>query len=183
MLTITVPPVELWNEETELFSTLKAETIQLEHSLISISKWESKWKKPFLDSDKDRSAEQTLDYIRCMTVTPHVNPTVYSRLSKDDLKTILDYINDPMTATWFQNDNKQKGKNNSEKVTSELIYYWMVTLQIPFECQKWHLNRLLTLIQVCNVKNSKPEKLSKKEFASKRAALNAARRKHLSSRG
>lgn len=179
MLRITVPAIELFNEETQEFITKKAQTLQLEHSLLSLSKWESKWHKAFLSKD-DKTTEETVDYIRCMTLTQNVDPEVYSRLSSKNIEEINAYISNPMTATYIP---KHKSGINRETVTSELIYYWMVALNIPFECQKWHLNRLLTLIEVCNVKSQPPKKMSKREIASRNAALNAARRKKLNTSG
>lgn len=180
MLTITVPGGELYDEANELFIEVKPQTLQLEHSLISLSKWESKWHKPFL-SKFDKSAEETLDYVRCMTVTPGVDPMVYARLTNENIATINEYIDNPMTATTFS--NTQKGGSSGEQVTSEVIYYWMIALTIPFECEKWHLNRLLTLIRVCDAKNKPPKKMSKREIMSRNAALNAARRKKLGTKG
>lgn len=180
MLVITVPAVEMFNEETQEFFMLKEQTLQLEHSLVSLSKWESKWCKPFLTKD-NKTLEETLDYIKCMTITQNVNPEVYSRLSSENIKAINDYIEAPMTATTFYNDN-QKGRGK-ETITSELIYYWMVALNIPMECQRWHLNRLLTLVRVCNVKNNPPKKMSRRELMNRNAALNAARRKQLNTNG
>ena len=179
MLTITIPATEMFNDETQEFFTLKEQTIQLEHSLVSLSKWESKWHKPFLTKDKKTLAE-TIDYIRCMTITQNVNPEVYTRLSKKNIEDIEAYIENPMTATTFNNLNQ---KTSKEIVTSELIYYWMVSLNIPMECQKWHLNRLLTLVRVCNVKNTPPKKMAKNDVISRNAALNAARRKQLGTKG
>lgn len=179
MLTITIPAMELFNDLTQEFIETKAQTIQLEHSLVSISKWESKWNKPFL-ANNDKSIAETLDYIRCMTITQNVNPDVYRRLSRSNIEDINNYIDAPMTATTFS-DNKS-GRSR-EIVTSELIYYWMISLNIPMECQRWHLNRLLTLIRVCNVKNTPPKKMSRREIMNRNAALNAARRKQLNSKG
>lgn len=179
MLTITIPAMELFNDITQEFIETKAQTIQLEHSLVSISKWESKWNKPFL-ANNDKSIAETLDYIRCMTITQNVNPDVYRRLSRSNIEDINNYIDAPMTATTFS-DNKS-GRSR-EIVTSELIYYWMISLNIPMECQRWHLNRLLTLIRVCNVKNTPPKKMSRREITNRNAALNAARRKQLNSKG
>lgn len=179
MLTITIPAMELFNDITQEFIETKAQTIQLEHSLVSISKWESKWNKPFL-ANNDKSIAETLDYIRCMTITQNVNPDVYRCLSRSNIEDINNYIDAPMTATTFS-DNKS-GRSR-EIVTSELIYYWMISLNIPMECQRWHLNRLLTLIRVCNVKNAPPKKMSRREIMNRNAALNAARRKQLNSKG
>lgn len=181
MLIITVPAVEGFNDEKQEFVTLaKEQTLQLEHSLVSLSKWESKWCKVFL-SKEEKTPEETIDYIKCMTITQNVNPDVYNRLSKSNIEEINKYIEAPMTATTFYGDN-QKGRGK-ETVTAELIYYWMIALNIPMECQKWHLNRLLTLIRVCNVKNTPPKKMSRKDIMSRNAALNAARRKQFNSKG
>ncbi len=184
MLSITIPaPMsESWDEEREEFvycTSGKAYELQLEHSLVSISKWESKWCKSFLSSEK--SSEEFLDYIKCMTLTPHVPDDVYDRLTTENVNAISEYVNAPMTATTFSENGPKKPSR--EIITSELIYYWMVALNIPFECQKWHIKRLLTLIRVCEIKNSPPKKQSKREIMSRNAALNAARRKHLNSKG
>ena len=181
-LTVTIQE-EAWDEIKEEFVDAKYQTIQLEHSLVSLSKWESKWHKPFL-SKLEKTAEETEDYIRCMTITQNVNPEIYKCLSPENIRTVNEYIKDPMTATWFSEDkSKTKGKSRGEQITAELIYYWMIALNIPMECQKWHLNKLLTLIRVCNVKNQPPKKMSKKEIMARNAALNAARRKQLNSKG
>lgn len=181
MLTITVPESEEWDEKNQEFVYGKEFTLQLEHSLISLAKWEAKWKQPFL-SNKSMSEEQAIDYVRCMTTTQNVPQDVYRRLTKQNFNEVAEYIDSPMTATWFNHDF-DKGKINNEQVTSELIYYWMIALQIPFECQKWHLNRLLTLIRVCNIKNSPPKKLSKAELARRNSELNAKRRAAMQSKG
>lgn len=181
MLTITVPiSPEGWDEEKQEFVEPKTQTLQLEHSLVSLSKWESKWQKPFY-SKKELSDEETLDYIKCMTLTKNVDPDVYNHLSRENVKTIMDYIGNPMTATTFSKDDKSS--NNREVITSELIYYWMIASNIPFECQKWHLNRLITLIRVCGVKNTPPKKRSKRDIMSRNAALNASRRKQMNTKG
>lgn len=181
MLTITIPATEMFNEETQEFIILKKEqTLQLEHSLVSLSKWEAKWCKAFL-SNKGITLEETIDYIKCMTITQNVDPEVYTRLTQSNIDEINKYIEAPMTATTFYGD-QQKGRGK-ETVTSELIYYWMISLNIPMECQKWHLNRLLTLIRVCNVKNAPPKKMSRREIMSRNAALNAARRKQFGTTG
>lgn len=185
MLTIEVPARELWDEGQEKFIATKACTIVLEHSLVSVSKWEAKWKKEFL-STAEKTEEETLDYIRCMTITQNVDPNIYKYLSQDIIKKVNEYISDPMTATTFsKNDrNKNGGKSYSkQKITSELIYYWMIALEIPMECQRWHLNRLLTLIKVCQIKNDPGKKMSKKDILSSNARINAARRKASHSKG
>lgn len=181
MLQIEIPlSPEGWDEEKEEFVTGKAITLQLEHSLVSLSKWESKWNKPFL-AKGERTLEETLDYIKFMTLTKNVDDSVYKKLTSDNIRQINDYISAPMTATTFYDDKQPKG--SKEIVTAELIYYWMIALNIPFECQKWHLNRLLTLVRVCNVKNAPPKKMSKRDIASRNAQLNAARRKQLNTKG
>jgi len=180
MLQITIPAVELWDERKQEFVITKEQTLQLEHSLVSISKWESKWCKPFL-SKQEKTFEEILDYIKCMTITQNVDPEVYNYLTNKNIEEINEYINAPMTATYFSDE--KNSKPSREQVTAELIYYWMIAFNIPFECQKWHLNRLLTLIKVCNIKNQPPKKRSKKEIMSRNAALNAARRKQLNTKG
>ena len=179
MLQIIVPATEQWDEIKQEFVYTKETTLQLEHSLVSLSKWESKWCKPFL-SKEDMTAEETIDYIRCMTITQNVNPEVYTCLSDENIAQVRDYIQAPMTATFFR---KEKGPPSREIITSELIYYWMITLNIPFECQKWHLNRLLTLIRVCNIKNKPAKRRSQREIMEYNTALNEARRKKLNSKG
>jgi hypothetical protein len=163
-----------------MFIEPKKQVLQLEHSLVSISKWESKWCKPFL-SKNEMTVEETLDYIRCMTLTQNVNPDIYNYITNENIRQVNKYIEAPMTATWFTEE--KNGKPNREQITNELIYYWMVALNIPFECQKWHFNRLLTLIRVCNIKNQPPKKMSKKDILSRNAALNAARKKQLNTKG
>jgi hypothetical protein len=180
MLQITIPARELWDETKNEFIYTKACTLQLEHSLISLSKWESKWCKAFY-SKQEKSYEETIDYIKCMTLTPNVKDDVYLALTRENIKQITDYIEAPMTATYFSQD--KHGGNNREQITAELIYYWMIALTIPFECQKWHLNRLLTLIRVCNIKNQPPKKMSRREILSRNSALNAARRKQMNTKG
>lgn len=180
MLTITVPAVELWDESKQEFIQAKEQTLQLEHSLVSLSKWESKWCKPFL-SKQDKTVEETLDYIRCMTLTQNVKPDVYYRLTDANLAQVRQYINAPMTATTFSEDKPTRASR--EVVTAEVIYHWMIAHNIPPEYQKWHLNRLLTLIRVCNIKNQPPKKMSKRATASRYAQLNAARRQQMNSKG
>lgn len=180
MLHITIPAVEMYDEVRGEFITTKQRELQLEHSLVSISKWESKWCKPFL-SKNGMTDEETLDYIRCMTLTQNVPPDTYNYITEDIVKKISEYINAPMTATWFSDD--KNGRAGRETVTAELIYYWMIALNIPFECQKWHLNKLLTLVKVCNIKNTPPKKMSKRAILSRNSALNASRLKQLNTKG
>ena len=180
MLNITVPATELYDEQNNEFIITKEQPLQLEHSLVSLSKWEAKWHKAFL-TKVEKTEEEMRDYIRCMTITQNVNPDVYKCLSPDNIMQIRNYIDDPMTATYVSDDKPSKG--GRETVTSELIYYWMISLNIPPEYQKWHLNRLITLIKVCNKKNSPPKRRSKKDIASQYASLNAARKKQLNTRG
>lgn len=182
MLRLKIPlSSEGWDEEKQEFVEPKVQILQLEHSLVSLSKWESKWCKPFL-SKNAHTNEETMDYIKCMTVSQNVDPEVYNHLTQANIKEINEYIGAPMTATSFSEDKRSKGRQ--EIVTSELIYYWMISLNIPFDpCQKWHLNRLLTLIRVCNIKNAPPKKMSKRDIMSRNAALNAARRKQFNSKG
>lgn len=180
MLQITIPAVEQWDERKQEFVTTKEQTLQLEHSLVSLSKWESKWCKAFL-TKQEKTFEETLDYIKFMTLTQNVDPEVYKYLTDRNIDEINRYIEAPMTATYFSED--KNGKTSREQITAEIIYYWMISLNIPFECQKWHLNRLLTLIKVCNIKNTPPKKRNKKEIMRRNAALNAARRKRLNTKG
>lgn len=180
MLKIEVPEREAFNPETNEFFTIKGQTLTLEHSLVSLSKWESKWETSFLSASQ-MTREQTIDYIRCMTITPNVDPIVYYCLTEENIRQVYEYIAKPMTATTF---SKREQKTKSRQImTAELIYYAMIAYQVPFECQKWHLNRLLTLLHVCEIKNQPPKKMSKKELASQNRSLNAARRAKLNSRG
>lgn len=185
MLEIHIDAREGWDETNQVFVNTPAITLCLEHSLISISKWESKWHKPFLHSSDNLTKEEIVDYMKCMTISPgHVDDKIFYLMDKKNFEKITDYISDPMTATWFK-EEKNKPRNK-EIITSELIYYWMVALQIPFECQKWHINRLLTLIRVCNAKNEEStskNKMSKRDLMSRNAALNAQRKAKLNSRG
>ena len=181
MLTINVPEQEFYDSRTNKFYTVKAKTLQLEHSLLSISKWEAKWKKPFLSKEK-MTVEQFVDYIRCMCLIPNIESETFRHLGKENYNAISDYINDPMTATWFNDENKPKGRSR-ETITSELVYYWMIALNIPMECQKWHFNRLMTLVRICNIKNAPPKKMKRNEILARNRALNEARRKALNSSG
>jgi len=181
MLEIVIPEQELYDEAKQEFVTIESKTLRLEHSLVSISKWEAKWHKPFLSKD-DKTNEEAIDYIRCMTIGQKVKAEIYNYIPLEVFSKIKGYIDDPMTATWFNEKPVDKKKSN-ETITSELIYYWMIAQNIPMECQKWHLNRLLTLIKVCSIKNKPPSKRKKKDIVSERRALNEARRSKLNSKG
>jgi hypothetical protein len=180
MLTIKVCIPELYDEENNIFLSPRECNITLEHSLISVSKWESKWCKPFL-SKEDKTRDESIDYIKCMTLTQNVDDEFYNYISNDIMSQISKYIEKPMTATIIS--KRQNTSNSGEFITSEIIYYWMTALSIPFECQKWHLNRLLTLIQVCNIKNSAPKKTNRRELLSRNAAINAQRKAALNTKG
>ena len=181
MLQITIPATEYFNEATQEFIYINEQRLNLEHSLISISKWESKWKKPFLGKD-DKTYAESIDYVRCMTLNKDVDPRVYRGIPKSEFERINKYIADTMTATWF-NERNNTNKRNSTIVTSELIYYWMVAFNIPFECEKWHLNRLLTLIRICDIKNQPAKKMKPKDVAARNRALNESRKKKLGTNG
>lgn len=180
MLRITIPKREFFNEETGEFIYMNEQTLQMEHSLISLSKWEAKWNKAFL-SRKEKTLEETLDYFRCMTINKEVDPQIFRCLSSEQVEQINNYIDAPMTATYFAKN--QDTTPSRETVTAELIYYWMISFNIPFECQKWHLNRLIALIKVCQLKSTPPKKMNPKDIARRNAALNAARRKKHHTKG
>lgn len=181
MLQLTIPEQEFFNNDTQEFIHVKAVTIQLEHSLVSVSKWEAKWHKPFLTED-NKTDEELVDYLRCMTITQNVNPYAYYAVSNEQLKKVRAYISDPMTATTFREDkNKPKGKK--QIITSEVIYYQMIALNIPMECQKWHLNRLMTLIRVVAIKNQPEKKMKSGDQIRQYADLNNMRRAAMRSKG
>lgn len=173
MLTITVPGVESFDEEKNEFLTPEDVTLELEHSLFSISKWESKWHLPFL-ATPDKTTEQTLDYVRMMVLTPDFDPTVFSRLTNENMDAVNDYIADPMTATTIR-ELPGQSRGSSEIITAEIVYYWMVSMNIPFECQHWHFNRLIMLVRVCNQKNQPAKKMSRREAAQQQRMLNRQR--------
>jgi hypothetical protein len=181
MLTVLVPlsDEEFFNEETQEFVDGETFELQIEHSLASLSKWESKFEKPFLDA-QDKTYEETMWYIQAMTLTDNVPPEVFLRLSKANLDEIKSYIDAKMTATWFK---AEPTRRQTEIITAEIIYYWMVALNIPFECQHWHLNRLMTLVQVINQKNAPKKKMSTREVAARQRSLNEQRLAKLGTSG
>lgn len=183
MLQIVIPAVEGWDEVKEEFVEIKKEQVlHLEHSLISISNWEAKYCKPFL-SKEPKTHEETVDYIKCMTLNKNVNPEVYTRLTSKNIQEVNKYIEAPMTATTFSKDVTGKKGGRSQRVTSELIYAWMIELEIPIELEKWHLNRLITEIQILNIRRGPSKKMSKKDIMRRNSELNEARRKRLGSNG
>lgn len=181
MLVLNIPEKELFDESTDRFIKIKAQTLKLEHSLISISRWESKWMKPFLSKDK-KTKEELLDYVECMIINSVYDENVIKYLSAKEINKIIDYIETPMTATTVTFFDYKKPKTKEETVTSELIYYWMTVAGIPFECEKWHINRLFALLKICSAKNE-PKKKMTKELAQSQASLNARRRAKLKSKG
>jgi len=180
MLSIIVSEEEMFDERTNKFVKQQITTLELEHSLVSLSKWESKHQMPFLSSGQ-KTTDQILDYIHFMIISPGVTPEILSKLSQENLTQINDYIESKQSATTFGMMPEQKTRG--ETITSELIYYWMVAFNIPFECQYWHLNRLFSLVRICNVKQSKPKKMSRSEVAARNRELNAQRKAQLGTTG
>ena len=181
MLQIVVPEQEYWNESKNEFIYTKEQTLCLEHSLVSLSKWEAKWKKSFLKTfGVSTTEEEVIDYVKCMTLTQNVDPNVYSSLTPENMEEIYKYIDDPMTATTI---NEEHTGISREIITSEVVYQWMIALNIPFECKKWHFNRLMTLIRVCNIKNTPQKKKSADLVNRENASLNELRRKQMNTKG
>lgn len=180
MLVLQVPLEEVFDNSTSEFVIIKTHTLELEHSLVSISKWESFFEKPFLGKD-EKTSEETIWYIEAMSTTGEIPPEVFLKLTKENIAEINKYITSKMTATWFREDPSVK--NSKEVITAEVIYYWMISLNIPFECQTWHLNRLLTLIRVCNEKNAPAKKSGRRELAQSRTELNKQRLAAMNSSG
>ena len=180
-LILTVPGKDLYDPAANRFIITSDKVLTLEHSLLSIARWESKWHKPYLSQD-EKTREELIDYIRCMTLTQNVAPEVYLSMDNRTLKKVIDYIQDANTATTIK--RLKNAKRSHEIVTNEIVYYWMTALNIPFEpCEKWHFNHLMTLIEVCSIKQEPPKKMSKAESARRRSALNQARRAKYGSHG
>jgi len=171
VLDLYIPGKEFWNSELQEFIYTKDITLHLKHSLVSLTRWEQHYKRRFLD-DGPKNEEEYRFYIQCMTLNKDVDPLVYTVLQEDDIKKVTDYLHDSMTATTLPKQNNNR--SNSEKLSSELIYYYMSALNIPFECEKWFLNNLIILISIASIKNNPQEKKSKPSWSSIRA-LNAAR--------
>lgn len=182
MLQITITFDEQYDSKENRFFTPKAQTLTLEHSLVSISKWESKWEKPFLSSEK-KTKEEIIDYIRCMTITQNVDPKIYYYIPSSELKKINDYISRPMTGTKFSNYGEQQKKKSNKAISSEEIYFAMFSYGIPIECEKWHISRLFVLLKIFEIRTSPKKKMSKSDIYSRNAQLNAARRNALNSKG
>lgn len=180
MLTIEVSMAEVFDDSKQEFVVTESIKLDFEHSLVSLSKWESQWEKPFLD-EKEKTEEETLSYMKMMLLTPEISPEVFQRLSKINIDAINDYIHAKMTATWFREVGPKT--HSREVITAEVIYYWMVSMNIPFECQTWHLNRLITLIRVISQKNAPAKKVNRQEAARQRHELNAQRQARLGTRG
>lgn len=180
MLKLQIEGAEYWDEEREEFVSSPGGTLLLEHSLRSIAEWESKWKKPYLEQ-RDMTPEELIDYIRCMTVGPEKDMLLYQSLTFDQLVQIKDYINDPMTATTFRKD--ENAPRNRSITTAEILYYEMSELNIPYSCDRWHLNRLMTLIRVCAIKRAPRKKGGKKNAAQNRKNLNRQRREQYGTSG
>lgn len=174
MLEINIGEDEIFDEQKQIFIPIKPVTIHLEHSLISLSKWEAKHEKPFLD-DKDKTYEEIIDYILCMTITKNVNPYCYLALSEENLIKIQNYIDAKMTATTIRENPADRYGPRKNILTSEVIYAMMIEFGIPFECERWHLNRLIMLIRVCKARSTPPKKMSQKDMIAQRRALNAQR--------
>lgn len=188
MLEISIPPQEIINDDTYDIIQIPGANLTLEHSLVSLKKWEEKWHVPFLRKDPPKTPEQLRDYVRCMTINSKVvNPIIYNYIPKDIMDEIAAYIENPMTATWFGNGFGSKKPQNetldNKIITAELVYYWMICLNIPVEFQKWHFNQLITLIRVCNEENKPPEKRSPREITSEYKRINELRKRQYNTKG
>ena len=182
MLRLTIKSAEYWDERKNEFFTLEGQTLELEHSLYSISLWEMKYQRPFFDKGP-RTLVELQDYVRFMTLTKDVNPLLFRALTKDNIKDVENYMQNPMSATTIHDKPSSKGRRNGELVTSELIYYWMAACQIPFTCEMWNIHRLMNLIRIYNIKNDTNNVKPKGAALRDQAALNRARRAALNSKG
>jgi len=180
MLKLIISGEEHFNDDTEEFLTVGDIELELEHSLLSISKWESKTEKCFL-GDEPQTNEELLFYFECMILTPGDHTNTISMMSEANILEINDYVNSKQTATTFGEMPERRGRE--ETISAELIYYWMVAFTIPFECESWHLNRLFALIRICNIKNAKPKKMSRHEVASRNRDINAQRKAQMNTSG
>ena len=180
MLNITVLGTEMFDEASQEFVTLGDFDLVLEHSLVSLSKWESIYEKPFL-AEGEKTTEEVVGYIKAMNLTPEVPEEIFYKLSEENISDVNTYIDAKMTATWFS--DAPGAPKSREVITAEVIYYWMIAFQIPFECERWHLNRLFTLIRVCSIKQAKPEKMSRAEIAARNRELNTQRRAQWKTKG
>lgn len=184
MLEILVPESELFNEDTNEVITTKSQILRLEHSLVSVAKWEAKWQKIYLTDEANKTDEEIRDYIKCMTTTQNVDPNVYLALTNENIKQITEYINSPQTATvFYERKDTASGHFKKEKISSEIIYYWMIANNVPIEFQKWHLNRLLTLLRYISLKNAPAKKMGRQEALAEQRRLNALRRAKMNSKG
>jgi len=180
MLTIIIEGEEFYNETTEEFETVGSVELYLEHSLVSLSKWESKYHKPFLGSG-EKTSEEIAYYIMSMVQDPNATYGTLNNLSEKNLEEINKYIESSQSATTFGIMPERKGRG--EIITSELIYYWLVAFKIPFECESWHLNRLFSLIRICNIKNSPGKKMPRHEVANRNRELNEKRKAKYGTKG
>lgn len=185
MLKITIPDVHGWDSNNEEFIDIKGATLILEHSLVSLQKWEAKWNKPYLGK-QEKTQEEVIDYIRCMTMTKassEVDPRLYNYIPKETVEKIAAYINAPMTATTFSNLGSGNGPAGKEVITAEIVYYWMIKMGVPIEFRKWHLNQLMTLLKVCEIKEAPQKKMGRGDLNARNKALNAKRRAALHTHG
>lgn len=181
MLSINIPETELFDEETDRFMKVKPQSLNLEHSLISISKWETNHCKPFLTKEK-KSTEEILDYIRCMIINPPKNVDIVKAFTSKEINEVIEYINKKKTATTVTFFSKQP-HSKQETITSELVYYWMFSAGIAIECEKWPLDRLFALIKIFGAKNAPKQKGTNREYKRMQSDINAKRRAALHSKG
>lgn len=173
MFKVTIREQKIFDEETSTFYDIQETTIRMEHSLLAVAKWESKWKVPFLSETRKQTPEEILDYIRCMCIDD-IDPVILKGLSRKNIAQITEYMEDTATASWV-NNSVNKGQKNKKVVTSELIYYYMSALNIPFECESWNIKRLIMLIEIASIEQQPPKKMPKGDMIAKRNSLNQAR--------